>query len=106
MLTQPSEVWIAARALRNRMVHEYFRDPVLLAEAVTEAHEAVPILVAFVSRTGLTASWPACARRREPLSLMIDGAVVALAWNVTYLFRLGFERWLSARPPEFDTKVT
>ena len=35
---------------------------------------------------------------REPLSLLIDGAVVALAWNVTYLFRLGFERWISARP--------
>ncbi|HKW83839.1 MAG TPA: polysaccharide biosynthesis protein, partial [Burkholderiaceae bacterium] len=35
---------------------------------------------------------------REPLSLMIDGAVVALAWNFTYLFRLGFERWWSARP--------
>ncbi len=35
---------------------------------------------------------------REPLSLLIDGAVVAVAWNVTYLFRLGFERWISARP--------
>jgi FlaA1/EpsC-like NDP-sugar epimerase len=35
---------------------------------------------------------------REPISLLIDGAVVALAWNVTYLFRLGFERWISARP--------
>ncbi len=35
---------------------------------------------------------------REPLSLAIDGAVVALAWNITYLFRLGFERWVSARP--------
>ena len=35
---------------------------------------------------------------REPLSQLIDGAVVASAWNVTYLFRLGFERWLSARP--------
>ena len=35
---------------------------------------------------------------REPISLLIDGAVVALAWNITYLFRLGFERWLSARP--------
>ncbi|MBN8488003.1 MAG: polysaccharide biosynthesis protein [Burkholderiales bacterium] len=35
---------------------------------------------------------------REPLSMLIDGALVALAWNVTYLFRLGFERWLSARP--------
>ncbi len=48
LLTQPSEVWIAARVLRNRMVHEYIRDPALLAEAVTEAHEAVPMLVAFV----------------------------------------------------------
>jgi FlaA1/EpsC-like NDP-sugar epimerase len=35
---------------------------------------------------------------REPLSLLIDAAVVALCWNATYLFRLGFERWLSARP--------
>ena len=35
---------------------------------------------------------------REPLSLLIDAGVVALAWNITYLFRLGFERWLSARP--------
>lgn len=35
---------------------------------------------------------------REPLSLLIDAGVVALCWNSTYLFRLGFERWLSARP--------
>ncbi len=35
---------------------------------------------------------------REPLSLLIDGLVIALAWNVTYLFRLGFERWLRDRP--------
>jgi FlaA1/EpsC-like NDP-sugar epimerase len=35
---------------------------------------------------------------REPLSLAIDGIIVALAWNFTYLFRLGFERWWSARP--------
>ncbi|MDM4767553.1 nucleoside-diphosphate sugar epimerase/dehydratase [Pelomonas sp. SE-A7] len=37
-------------------------------------------------------------RWREPLSLLLDGAVVALAWQATYLFRLGFERWISARP--------
>ena len=36
---------------------------------------------------------------REPLSLLVDAAVVAACWNVTYLFRLGFERWISARPP-------
>lgn len=35
---------------------------------------------------------------RRVLSLLIDSAVVALCWNVTYLFRLGFERWISARP--------
>ena len=35
---------------------------------------------------------------REPLSLAIDGVTIALCWNFTYLFRLGFERWWSARP--------
>jgi FlaA1/EpsC-like NDP-sugar epimerase len=36
--------------------------------------------------------------RRRVLSLVIDGLVIALCWNITYLFRLGFERWMSARP--------
>ena len=35
---------------------------------------------------------------REPLSLLVDALVIAACWNITYLFRLGFERWLSARP--------
>ncbi|HRH89769.1 MAG TPA: polysaccharide biosynthesis protein, partial [Rubrivivax sp.] len=35
---------------------------------------------------------------REPLSLAVDALVVVACWNITYLFRLGFERWLSARP--------
>jgi FlaA1/EpsC-like NDP-sugar epimerase len=35
---------------------------------------------------------------REPVSLVIDGIVVAASWHVTYLFRLGFERWNTARP--------
>ena len=35
---------------------------------------------------------------RRPLSLGVDAVVVAACWNVTYLFRLGFERWISARP--------
>jgi FlaA1/EpsC-like NDP-sugar epimerase len=35
---------------------------------------------------------------RQLLTLAIDGLTVALAWNATYLFRLGFERWISARP--------
>ncbi|MDI4632525.1 polysaccharide biosynthesis protein [Pelomonas sp. V22] len=43
-------------------------------------------------------------RWREPLSLLLDAAVIALAWQATYLFRLGFERWLSARPG-YDARV-
>jgi FlaA1/EpsC-like NDP-sugar epimerase len=35
---------------------------------------------------------------REPLSLIADALVIAACWNITYLFRLGFERWISARP--------
>jgi FlaA1/EpsC-like NDP-sugar epimerase len=37
-------------------------------------------------------------KHREPLSLAVDALVVVACWNITYLFRLGFERWLSARP--------
>ena len=35
---------------------------------------------------------------RQYLVLLIDAAVIAVCWHVTYLFRLGFERWISARP--------
>jgi FlaA1/EpsC-like NDP-sugar epimerase len=42
--------------------------------------------------------------RRQQLSLLIDGLVIAMCWNITYLFRLGFERWLSARP-SYDALV-
>ncbi len=35
---------------------------------------------------------------REALSLAVDALVIAACWNITYLFRLGFERWISARP--------
>lgn len=35
---------------------------------------------------------------RRPVSLLIDAIVIAACWNITYLFRLGFERWISARP--------
>ena len=41
---------------------------------------------------------------REPLSLAVDALVIAACWNITYLFRLGFERWLSARPA-YDAAV-
>ncbi|MCK6427061.1 MAG: polysaccharide biosynthesis protein [Burkholderiaceae bacterium] len=35
---------------------------------------------------------------REAIALAVDAAVIAACWHVTYLFRLGFERWHSARP--------
>jgi FlaA1/EpsC-like NDP-sugar epimerase len=35
---------------------------------------------------------------REALALLIDALVVAACWHITYLFRLGFERWHTARP--------
>ncbi len=41
---------------------------------------------------------------REALVLACDAAVVALCWHITYLFRLGFERWHSARP-DYDVWV-
>lgn len=50
LLAQTGEDWVAARALRNRMVHEYIRDAERLAQAVTAAHEAVPMLADFVRR--------------------------------------------------------
>lgn len=50
LLAESSETWLAARALRNRMVHEYIRRPEALAGAVNAAHMAVPMLVGFVQR--------------------------------------------------------
>jgi len=35
---------------------------------------------------------------RVPLILAADALVICLCWNFTYLFRLGFDRWWSARP--------
>ncbi len=42
--------------------------------------------------------------QREPLSLVVDALVIAACWHITYLFRLGFERWSTARPG-YDTWV-
>lgn len=41
---------------------------------------------------------------RQLLSLLIDGGVIAVCWHVTYLFRLGFERWHVSRP-DYDVWV-
>jgi len=56
LLEQPSETWIAVRAMRNRMVHEYIRNPDLLAQAVNEAHQAVPMLVQLGEACGVYAA--------------------------------------------------
>ncbi|MEI2679330.1 MAG: hypothetical protein V9G29_16600 [Burkholderiaceae bacterium] len=39
-----------------------------------------------------------CRPHRKLLTLLFDALVVAICWNFTYLFRLGFDRWWSARP--------
>jgi len=41
--------WLAARHLRNRMIHEYIEDPAILASALQAGHEFVPMLVATSS---------------------------------------------------------
>jgi hypothetical protein len=36
---------LSARQLRNQMIHEYIKDPVLLASALQAGHELLPMLV-------------------------------------------------------------
>jgi len=52
---------MAARSLRNRMVHNYIRNATLLAEAVNAAHAAIPMLAGFVEASAVY------ARERQPL---------------------------------------
>lgn len=42
--------WMRARRLRNQMVHDYVEDPAVLADALAEAHAAVPMLVTAGTR--------------------------------------------------------
>lgn len=46
-LLRSADDWLAARKLRNRMVHEYVRNPAELAEALNEGHSLVPLLAEF-----------------------------------------------------------
>ena len=46
-LLRSADDWLAARKLRNRMVHEYVRDPAELAEALNEGHALVSLLSDF-----------------------------------------------------------
>lgn len=45
-----AENWMVMRNLRNRMVHEYIEDPVILHEALLAGHDFVPELSANVDR--------------------------------------------------------
>ena len=49
-LLESADQWLALRKLRNRMVHEYVRDMQALANALNEAHAAVPSLLACANR--------------------------------------------------------
>ena len=46
-LLSSADEWLASRKLRNRMVHEYVRDPAELAEALNQGHALVPLLMSF-----------------------------------------------------------
>ena len=50
LLAHTSDAWVAARALRNCIVHEYIRNLELLVVSVTDAHAAVSMLLDFVER--------------------------------------------------------
>jgi hypothetical protein len=42
--------WLVVRKLRNRMIHEYVKDPAELAQALQAAHDFVPLLVHTAQR--------------------------------------------------------
>lgn len=44
---ESAENWLLARQLRNKMVHEYIEDPVILAEAINNAQNFIPLLTGF-----------------------------------------------------------
>lgn len=50
--------WLLVRKLRNRMIHEYVRDPAELAQALQAAHEAVPMLVQAAQQMAQAAARP------------------------------------------------
>lgn len=57
-----ADEWIAARKLRNRMVHEYVRDAAELAGALNAGHRFVPLLSSFAHRLAQfwrARHWPA-----------------------------------------------
>ena len=41
--------WLQLRQLRNRMIHEYVKDPAVLRDALNAGHAAVPMLLAVAN---------------------------------------------------------
>lgn len=48
--------WLAARYLRNQMVHEYIEDPAIMQAALAAAHEFVPMLTHVRSQLAAVAA--------------------------------------------------
>ena len=72
-LLRSADDWLAARKLRNRMVHEYVRDPAELAEALNEGHALVSLLsdfgeavAQFAQRRGILPASPPVQKPRDP----------------------------------------
>ena len=42
--------WLRVRQLRNQMIHEYVKDPLVLADALNAAHESVALLVSVADQ--------------------------------------------------------
>lgn len=45
-----TEGWLALRALRNQMIHEYIEDAALLANAVNTAYAHIEVLIHFANK--------------------------------------------------------
>jgi FlaA1/EpsC-like NDP-sugar epimerase len=82
-----------------------------MARMSTNSRAREPAVAAPAGRSAGMTVWHrfdlALARlrpHREQSALLVDALLVAVAWNATYLFRLGFERWISARP-DYDPWV-
>ena len=72
-LLRSADDWLAARKLRNRMVHEYVRDPTELADALNEGHALVSLLAdfgeavaQFAHRRGILLASPPVQRPMDP----------------------------------------
>ncbi len=50
-LLDSADRWMSARRIRNRMIHEYVSDPRELLQALTAAHDFIPLLTRMHQRT-------------------------------------------------------